>query len=890
MNYPINTKYNGFHCYKMAIMAVIAVAGLLLLMAVNVQAQTTNAYDVASDPAYSGDGPGNGLGSAAGSLNGGFGFGPWTFAIQNSGGAFINGSGPSGASFDLWNTSASSSTVAVRPFSSPLVAGQSFSFQYQLNSLDNGDTNAVLLQDASGNTLFEFWHTSGDNLNGHYGDASVVSGTATNFQYRYQQFSTYTFTLTSPTTYTFTDNTTGGAFSGTISGSIAQFTFLRANAGTAPGNGQDFQFDQLQVVSALPASFVSTTPSAGGYSGSISNAIVAQVLDGSIAINTNSVVFKLDGNIVIPTSVTKSVNITTISYVPSPALAWDSSHTAQVTVADGNGALYTNTWSFATAFQSLPSVLPGPIVASNQETGIIIFSTNDAWMGANYGATSGKTIYARFSMEFDNLNGETGGGGGYGGLQFILGGITGTQHVIAGNSWVSTNWSVDPYPTPQADLNPITPVVFGEWHTIVERVDYSPSANATVTVWLDPDFTQTEANQPTVPVIVSTVNTFDTIALRTGNGTTSATFSNIVMAATSASIGFAAPAAPQFLNLVPIQNDAAAALATPISAQVVFGTYGIGTNTVVLTLDGNNVTPTFAVAPNSITVNYQPPTPFVAGSGHNVTLSVTDSNGAPYSTSWTFTADPYPTLPITIAGPIDVVYGINGDSGLQLFTSENEWIGNNYQSSSTNTLYSQFSMEFFDLNGETGTGGGYGGLHFLASGGNVEHLITGNAWTSLNWGYDAEGGPGQNDFAPIVPINLNEYHTLVIKQVFNSGANDSVTIWLDPDLTKSEGSQTCSQSGTFLMDDTFDTVRLRCGNGSAAAEFSNIVMSATSPFAAGPGVLSLQASGGSANLSWTGAGTLQSAPAVTGPWADYGSQTNPQVLMTTNSAMFFRLR
>jgi hypothetical protein len=229
-------------------------------------------------------------------------------------------------------------------------------------------------------------------------------------------------------------------------------------------------------------------------------------------------------------------------------------HTAQVTLADSNGALYTNTWSFTTAFQSLPSILPGPIVASNQEVGIVIFSTNDAWMGSNYGATSSKTIYARFSMEFDNLNGETGGGGGYGGLQFILGGINGAQHVIAGNNWSSLNWSFDPYPVPFTDLSPVTPIVFGEWHTIVERVDYAPSANATVTLWLDPDFTQTEAGQPNAPVVVSTVDTFDTIALRTGNGTTSATFSNIVMSATSSGVGFVAPAAPQFQNLVPAAN------------------------------------------------------------------------------------------------------------------------------------------------------------------------------------------------------------------------------------------------------------------------------------------------------------------------------------------------
>ena len=498
-NHPPAGKRSVSHIFQMMIVAVGLMAALLFASS-NGSAQTTNAYDTAADPAYSGDGPGNGLGSA-GSPNGGFGFGPWTFTILNTGGAFINGSGPSGASFDLWNVSSNSSTIAVRPFSSALVAGQSFSVQTRLNNLDRPDTtNALILQDTSGNTLFTYWHVGNEPngaVNGQYSDAATNSGVAVGFSYNYQQFQSFTFTLTSPTTYTFTDNSTGHSFTGTIAGTIARVAFFRGSLGST-GGGQDFQFDELQIVSAAPAAFGGQTPAGGSYSASTTGAIRVLVTDGSIPVNTNSIVFKVDGNTVTPTSVGKSVNITTISYTPGSPLSWDALHTAQVTIADNNSVSYTNTWSFTTAFQSLPSALPGPIVASNQEVGIVVFSTNDAWMGANYGPTSGKTIYARFSMEFDNLNGETGNGGGYGGLQFILGGINGQQHVIAGNAWISTNWSVDPFPAPQTDLTPVTPIVFGQWHTIVERVDYTPGGNATVNLWLDPDFTQTVMGAPEV--------------------------------------------------------------------------------------------------------------------------------------------------------------------------------------------------------------------------------------------------------------------------------------------------------------------------------------------------------------------------------------------------------
>jgi len=96
----------------------------------------------------------------------------------------------------------------------------------------------------------------------------------------------------------------------------------------------------------------------------------------------------------------------------------------------------------------------------------------------------------------------------------------------------------------------------------------------------------------------------------------------------------------------------------------------------------------------------------------------------------------------------------------------------------------------------------------------------------------------------------------------------------------------------MTMNNTFDTIRLRAGNGGTAIEYTNIVIAATATgvgFATQPSVAVLSATS-SGNLSWTSTGTLQQAPAVTGPWTDSGNQSNPQALVTTNSAMFFRLR
>ncbi len=854
-------------------------------MAGAAQAQTTNAYDVASDVAYSGDGPGDGLGTA-GNPNGGFGFGPWTFTILNTGGAFINGSGPSGDSFDLWNTSASSSTVAVRPFSAPLVPGQSFSVQLRLNSLDNsGTTNALMLQDASGNTLFSYWHVGyeANANNGEYSDATTSAGTAVNFQYAYQQFESFTFALNSPTTYTFTDNSTGASFTGIIANApIAQVAFFRGNGSSGTGGGgNDFQFDGLQVLSATPPTF-GVTPAQGSLSVPVTNGITAQVAAGSVPLNLSAVSLTVDGSPVTPT-IGGSASLMTLSYTPSPALSAGSLHTVQLVVQNNNAVSYTNRWSFTTGFASLPAVLRGPFTSSNSVDVTVFTAAGDPWLGSNYLSTSSRTLYARFSMEFATTN-DTSSTYTWGGLDFFNGG---TEKLLFGKNGGSPNWGMAVGGANGPDFNPVLAVTTNDWHTIVVRIDFQNGASANETVWFDPDFTQTEANQPQTPVTLSDDNTFDNIRLRCGFSDASAVYSNIVMAATSAGVGFVAPSSPTFEGYIPGQNASSAPTNTPINVEVLFGTYGIGTNTVTLNLDGNNVTPTFTPGVNSFTVNYQTPTPFTAGSVHTATVSLTDSNGTPYSTSWSFTVDPYPSLPVTNAGPLEATSG----NDIILCTSQNEWIGNNYGANSTNTLYTRFSMIFYDINGETGNGGGFGGLEFYL--GNTEQFLVGNNWLSTNWSVSV-ATQTSGDIPPVTPIVLGELHTMVVKSVYTGSTNTQVEVWLDPDFTKSEYNQ-ANPPLTLACNNTFDNIRLRAGVGSAEAEFDNIVIAANAQgvgFVAGsaPGKLSIQTIRGGYQLSWTGDGTLQAAPAVNGPWSNYTNQANPQVLPTTGPMQFFRLK
>src|SRR5688572_22743978 len=149
-------------------------------LAVNsASAQVTNAFDSAADAAYTGLGAPDGLG--IGGQNGGFGFGPWTFVVNVSGGSFIQNGGPSGRSFDLWNNGSDGSTTANRSFNTPLAPGDSFTFSLRLNGLRNQDTNRIDLQDVNGNVVFSYWHKGGDNLDGWYADATTATGVAVNF-------------------------------------------------------------------------------------------------------------------------------------------------------------------------------------------------------------------------------------------------------------------------------------------------------------------------------------------------------------------------------------------------------------------------------------------------------------------------------------------------------------------------------------------------------------------------------------------------------------------------------------------------------------------------------------------------------------------------------------
>lgn len=197
-------------------------------------AQVTNAYDVAQNYTTGFTG------------NQGFGFGAWTLSTSG-GGAYISGDTPK--NFGIWNNAANGSSTALRSFNSTLSMGQTFSVQLQMTHLDtSANQNVFSLLNSSGQVLFSYWHQGGDNANGHYTDAGITGGVATGFAYDFSHMDSFSFTLTSATTYTFSDLSTGASLSGTLADSISQVEFLRLNqSASGPSDGQDFKFNSLTI-------------------------------------------------------------------------------------------------------------------------------------------------------------------------------------------------------------------------------------------------------------------------------------------------------------------------------------------------------------------------------------------------------------------------------------------------------------------------------------------------------------------------------------------------------------------------------------------------------------------------------------------------------------------
>jgi hypothetical protein len=156
-------------------------------------------------------------------------------------------------------------------------------------------------------------------------------------------------------------------------------------------------------------------------------------------------------------------------------------------------------------------------------------------------------------------------------------------------------------------------------------------------------------------------------------------------------------------------------------------------------------------------------------------------------------------------------------------------------STATGTLYFKYTVTTAS---NKDTENYYAGMSFYDQGN--EHLGVGNGWDP--YAYSAFNTTvGNKDLNSATPetgevyqlVRSTDMTTIVIRVDFNSGANDNITVWLNPNLYQTEAAQNSALTTYFTANADFDTLYLREGddgdtvNNAAGWTFSNIAIAET---------------------------------------------------------------
>jgi hypothetical protein len=228
---------------------------LLSTVSASLSAQVLPASDNAADAAYN-------SGWTNGS-NGGTNFQSWIFSQSNNsnGGFFVGNSNNNGGgtgpginvaseAFGLYANSGVQ-TTAYRPLIGTLGLGQTLSLDFDNGWIDTGGSAGFYFANASNTARFTFYFSGGDSQY-RFVDGSGTHGTGLGFTEGGLRAS---FTLDTPTSYTFEVSQLASSSSFTHSGTIAasdisRFVFFNNNAGG--GSQRDVYVNNLQAIEAIP--------------------------------------------------------------------------------------------------------------------------------------------------------------------------------------------------------------------------------------------------------------------------------------------------------------------------------------------------------------------------------------------------------------------------------------------------------------------------------------------------------------------------------------------------------------------------------------------------------------------------------------------------------------
>lgn len=194
--------------------------------------------------------------------------------------------------------------------------------------------------------------------------------------------------------------------------------------------------------------------------------------------------------------------------------------------------------------------------------------------------------------------------------------------------------------------------------------------------------------------------------------------------------------------------------------------------------------------------------------------------------------------------------GCSLSSAAVLYTYAGQFVNNNNAfvlpsmtlsrgGTSTDTLYFRYTVTNPASNKDTENY--YAGMSLYSFG--AERLGIGNGWDP--YAYSAFGTAGNVDLKSANPDGTNglgvayqlvestDITTFVFKIAYNNAGDDSITVWLNPDLNLSEGAQSAALTTTFTANAAFNEIMLREGDDGVGLDnpagwnFSNIAIAET---------------------------------------------------------------
>lgn len=182
----------------------------------------------------------------------------------------------------------------------------------------------------------------------------------------------------------------------------------------------------------------------------------------------------------------------------------------------------------------------------------------------------------------------------------------------------------------------------------------------------------------------------------------------------------------------------------------------------------------------------------------------------------------YATVLYSEAGPF-VINESGGGTNLPGLTLTRD-------ASATGTLYFRYTVTNPASN--SSNEGYYAGMQMWEGG--SERLGIGNAWGPHAYSAFGTAG-GELDLKSATPeggqvwqlVRAADVTTIVYKVSYNAGGNDSVTVWLNPNLSLTEAEQNPALVTTFQANATFTEIHLREGGGGAGWTYSNIAIADT---------------------------------------------------------------